>query len=149
MKFSTRGRYTLRMLSDIAIHQENDVFVSLLEISRRQNISFKYLERLIPPLVKGGYLESAKGREGGYRLKKKPEDISIDKILTITDSLVPVACLKGNPEECGHYQVCTTVGMWKAFQQNMHAFFAQYTIRDLIDGRLALPGQTLTEEQES
>ena len=81
-------------------------FVSLLEISWRQNISFKYLERLIPPLVKGGYLESAKGREGGYRLKKKPEDISIDKILTITDS----SCAgrlsqRQSLKNAGHYQV--------------------------------------------
>ena len=100
MKISTRGRYSLRMMIDLAQHY-NDGFVALKDISKRQNISKKYLEQIIPFLNRSNLLTANKGHMGGYRLAKAPEEITVREILESAEgSLAPVSCMNNHPNQC-------------------------------------------------
>ena len=100
MKISTKGRYALRMLYDLALHQEEG-YVSLKDIAERQNISKKYLEQIVPLLNKTGLLRTNRGNKGGYMLAGKAEEVTVGDVLGATEgSIAPVACLEFEPNEC-------------------------------------------------
>ena len=106
MKISTKGRYALRMMLDLAEHQ-NDGFVALKDIAERQNISKKYLEQIVPILNKADVLRTTRGFQGGYRLAKSPDKYTVGEILRLTEgSLAPVACLEHDPIECSRSASC-------------------------------------------
>ena len=118
MKISTRGRYAIRILLDIAMHQENG-FVAMKEIARRQQISKKYGDR---------------GRQGGYKLIPSPGDISVLRVLNIMEgSLVPVQCLETSPSLCDRCGFCITLPMWTGLNQVMTGYLSQFTLQSLID----------------
>ena len=113
MKISTKGRYALRMLIDLAEH-EGDGFIALKDIAERQNISKKYLEQIVPILSRSGILRTNRGSQGGYALAKEPEHVTVGEILRLTEgSLSPVACLDGDPAQCPRSADCPTLPVWQ------------------------------------
>lgn len=133
MKLSTRGRYALRMMLDIALHPEESS-VSLKSIARRQGISVKYLEQIVSPLVRGGYLQASRGAQGGYRLSRSPGEYTVGLILrTIEGSLAPVVCIEENAACCARRDQCVTVEVYRKINAAIDAVVDQITLKDLVD----------------
>ena len=133
LMISTRGRYALRVMIDLA-EQNTSKYVSLKEIAGRQEISEKYLESIVKNLVQSGFLEGVRGKGGGYRLLKRPEDYTVGSILRVMEgSLAPVACLEQRAHPCEHANRCKTLPMWKKFYGMLNDFFDGITLADLIE----------------
>ncbi len=133
MMISTRGRYALRVLVDMAEHQ-GDGYLPLKEIAARQEISEKYLESIIKVLVRNRMLTGLRGKYGGYRLTRPPEEYTVRSILELTEgSLAPVACLDPEAEECSRMAVCRTLPMWQKLNDMINDFFDGYTLADLMN----------------
>lgn len=133
MMISTRGRYALRVLVDLAEHKEQG-YVPMKEIAERQGISLKYLERIIPVLSKNGIVEGIQGKGGGYRLVKQPEECSLGEILRLTEGdLAPVACLEKGAIPCDRAEKCKTYPIWEEFYQLTNDFFDSKTLADVIN----------------
>ena len=133
MLISTKGRYALRVMIDLAEHQ-TDEFISLRGIAQRQEISEKYLESIIRMLVKARVLESLRGKGGGYRLKKTPDQYTVGSILRLTeDSLAPVSCLEENAEACPRAGSCRTFQLWQGLDRVIHEYLESVTIADLME----------------
>lgn len=133
MKISTRGRYAIRVMLDLA---ENDTgeYIPLIDIARRQDISEKYLEAIVSALVKNELLTALRGKGGGYRLVKSPEEYSVASILRVTEGpFAPVACLEHKPNRCEKVAHCKTLKMWEGLQNLIEDYFENITIRDLLD----------------
>ena len=143
MNITTKGRYALRVMLDLAQHPE-DGFVSLKTTADRQNISMKYLELIISRLKKAGLVESTRGKEGGYRLTRLPRDYSVLDILSsIEDSLAPVSCLQDGEVLCERATVCQTLPMWKELDSITNRYLASVTLEDLMTGeKWASAGET-------
>ena len=132
MMISTKGRYALRVMIDIAEHQ-HDGYIPLKEIAARQEISEKYLEAIVKGLVKERYLTGLRGKSGGYRLTKAPEEYTVGSILRLTeDSLAPVACLEPGAKACEHASECRTLTLWKGLDKVINDYLDNITIADLI-----------------
>ena len=133
MKISTKGRYALRMMCDLALHQD-DGFVSLKDIAERQNISKKYLEQIVPLLNKSGILRTNRGNRGGYMLAKKAEEYTVGDVLRATEgSLAPVACLEYEPNECPRAEECSTLFVWEGLYAAITDYLDSVTLRDILD----------------
>lgn len=118
MKISTKGRYAVRLMYDLAMHHTGD-WIALKDISRRQEISVKYLEQIVRQLSIRGYLKSLRGPKGGYQLSRDPKDYTIYEILKITEgSLQPVACLDDKVNQCERYHECPTIEIWEGLAGN-------------------------------
>mgnify|MGYP004560897877 CR=1 FL=1 len=129
---STRGRYAIRLLADLAEHNSG-AYIPLKEIADRQEISQKYIEKFIPTLTKAGLIEGQHGKGGGYRLTRAPEKYTILEILRLTEvDLAPVACLAENAEPCARAAECRTLPMWKRYNELTEQFFAGVTLADLL-----------------
>ena len=140
MKISTKGRYALRMLADLAVHQEEG-FISLKDIAERQNISKKYLEQIVPMLNKAGILRTNRGNHGGYNLASKPEELTVGDVLRATEgSLAPVACLDYDPIECPRADECDTLFVWQGLFRTVNEYLDGITLRDIIDRMIAKNG---------
>ena len=134
MLISTRGRYALRVLIDMAEHQ-SEGYVPLKEIARRQEISEKYLESIVKTLVKDGILTGLRGKGGGYRLCSPPEHYTVGRILSLTEgSLSPVACLENGAAPCSRSYVCRTLSMWQGLDKVINEYLDQFTLADLMQG---------------
>ena len=132
MMISTKGRYALRVMIDIAEHQ-HDGYIPLKEIAARQEISEKYLEAIVKSLVKERYLTGLRGKSGGYRLTKAPEEYTVGSILRLTeDSMAPVACLEPGAKACEHASECRTLTLWKGLDKVINDYLDNITIADLI-----------------
>lgn len=113
MKISTKGRYAIRLMLDLATH-ESDGYISIKSISVRQGISEKYLEQIIKMLSKAGLVVSTRGAQGGYKLIKEPKDYTVGEILRVTEgSLAPVSCLEGDENHCENCENCVTIEIWQ------------------------------------
>ncbi len=133
MMISTKGRYALRVMVDLA-ENGNDGYVALKEIAQRQSISKKYLEAIMALLSKAELVDAVHGKGGGYRLNKPAEAYKIGDILRITeDTLAPVACLEDGAEPCPRESKCRTVPMWKKLYIFINEFFDGITIADLMN----------------
>ncbi|MEE1075752.1 MAG: Rrf2 family transcriptional regulator [Acutalibacteraceae bacterium] len=134
MMVSTKGRYALRVLIDLALHQR-DEYVSLKGIAERQDVSMKYLENIVATLSKAGYLESLRGKNGGYRLKEAPDKYTIGSVLKLTEgTLAPVACLENcSTEECSRSASCLTLPLWHKLDNIVNEYLDSVTIADLIN----------------
>ena len=131
MMISTRGRYALRVLVDLA-EQNSESYITLREIAGRQEISEKYLESIVKDLVAAGFLEGLRGKGGGYRLGKRAEDMNVFEVLCATEgTLVPVACLEEGCSPCARAGDCRTLPMWKGLNELVRAYLGGCTIRDL------------------
>lgn len=131
MKISTKGRYALRMMIDIAQHNAGE-WISLKDISERQGISVKYLEQIVTHLNKAGLVVSSRGPQGGYMLAKAPEEYTIGQILrTIEGNLAPVACLETPVNHCERRSVCPTLGFWEGLNDVINNYVDSVTLSDL------------------
>ncbi len=131
MMISTRGRYALRVLAEMAVHRQ-DAYITLKEIADRQEISEKYLEIIVKELVKAGILEGLRGKGGGYRLGRPPEEIAVLDVLKLTEgSLVPVACLEEGGKPCSRSGSCLTLPLWEGLDRVVQEYLSRFSIRDL------------------
>lgn len=131
MMISTRGRYALRVLIDMAEHQK-DGYIPLKDIAARQEISEKYLESIIKIFVKEQIVTAIRGKGGGYRLSRPPEEISVENVLLLTEgTLSPVACISTDTN-CRRLSDCRTIALWKGLDEAIHEYLKQYSIRDLM-----------------
>lgn len=135
MMISSKGRYALRVMLDLAQH-EQEGYLSLKEISQRQDISMKYLEQIVALLNKGGMLESRRGKDGGYRLARRPAEYPISEIIGLTEgSLAPVACLEqGNG--CERSAHCMSLPLWVRLDAIIEGYLSSVSLQDLLDGKL-------------
>lgn len=131
---STKGRYSLRVMLDLA-EQNSEKFIPLEKIANRQGISKKYLESVLKILVKNNLLEILRGRNGGYKLTRKPSEYTVEEILKLTDeeNLMIVSCLKKNCDPCERKKTCKTLPMWKNFNDLTTKFFSGITLEDLLN----------------
>ena len=131
MKISTKGQYALRLMMDIAEHDEAG-FVSLKDVASREGLSMKYLEQIAGILSKAGMLQSGRGAQGGYRLVKKPEEYTVGAIFRLTEgNLAPVACMGGG-ESCKGCSECSTPDFWSGLYAVINEYIDRYTLADLL-----------------
>lgn len=134
LMISTKGRYALRFLIDLAEHQA-DGFVPLKDVAARQEISEKYLEIVVKELVKGGLLAAMRGKGGGYRLNRPPEEYGIKSILELLEGpLAPVACLEPGREVCPRREHCRTLPLWQGLDRVVSDYLSRFTLADLLEG---------------
>lgn len=132
MLISTRGRYALRVLIDMA-ENCSDGYIPMKDVAQRQGISLKYLERILPVLAKNNYIEGVHGKGGGYRLTRRPEECNVGEILRLTEGdLAPVACLECGAQPCERTESCRTLGMWTEFHALINTYFDKITIAELM-----------------
>lgn len=132
MLISTRGRYALRILTDMAEHKAKG-YIKLKDIAERQEISEKYLESIVKELVKCRIVVGLRGKGGGYRLSKEPDEINVGDILTIMErSLAPVSCLEEGNAPCPHTAYCRTLEFWKGLDEVITRYTHSFTISDLM-----------------
>lgn len=133
MMISTKGRYALRVLGDLAM-QPKETYISLKDVAERQNISMKYLEAIMAMLYKAGLVESLRGKNGGYRLAKPASEMTVGAVLKVTEgSLAPVACLDPCKEgECEHFSSCITFPVWQKLDQIINDYLESVTVADLL-----------------
>ena len=128
---STRGRYALRVLIDLAEHGGG--YVPMREVAARQDISLKYIEKILPALVGGGFVEGVHGKGGGYRLSRDPASISVlDVLLLAEGDLAPVSCLCTGAAPCPRAAFCKTLPMWKGYEKMEKDYFGGITVADLV-----------------
>lgn len=140
MKISTKGRYALRMLIDLAQHQ-TDGFIALKDIAERQSISKKYLEQIVPLLNNSGLLITNRGYQGGYRLAKKPSACTVGDILRLTEgSLAPVSCLEYVPNTCTRQDICATLPIWQGLHKVVNDYLDSITLQNILDSTSDLCG---------
>lgn len=133
MKVSTKGRYALRLMLDLAM-QKPEVPIRLKDVAARQEISVKYLESIAGILTKAGYIRSLRGPQGGHLLKYSPEDYKVGDILRLTEgSMVPVECLETGAQQCPRSTTCTTLRLWKELDQAVKNIIDHYTLADLVE----------------
>ncbi len=130
---STKGRYALRMMVDLAQHQ-GEGYISLKDIAARQDISKKYLEQIIPILNRAGLLNTLRGFAGGYQLNKPPKDYTVGEIIRAAEgSLAPVSCLGRNANTCPRCSECATLFIWEGFLKLENEYFDSITLQDILD----------------
>ena len=134
MNITSKGRYALRVMLDLAQHRQEGT-ISLKTIADRQGYSMKYLEMIVGSLKRAGLVASTRGKEGGYQLTRDPEDYTIGEILRcIEDNLAPVACIKAGDICCEHAGECMTVPMWKELDDITNAYLDGVNLQDLLTG---------------
>ncbi len=132
MMISTRGRYALRVMIDLA-ENAGEAFIPMKDVASRQNISLKYIERIMPPLSKSGMVEGVHGKGGGYRLSRKPEEYKVGDILRLVEGdLAPVACLGCDATPCDNACSCPTLPMWTEFHDLVNNYFDSITLDKLL-----------------
>lgn len=132
MKISTKGRYALRLMLDLAI-QDSGEYIPLKQVGARQDVSLKYLEQIINTLVKAGYVKGVRGSRGGYKLASPPESYTVGMILRLTEgSLAPVACLEDEVNTCPRCGECMTLPVWKKLGEAINRVVDNITLADII-----------------
>lgn len=135
MKISTKGRYALRLMLDLAMHNTGEA-ISLKDIAKRQEISDKYLEQIISILNKAGYVKSVRGAQGGYMLKKEPKEYTVGMILKLTEgTLAPVSCVEED-SECEREGSCVTYMVWKRINDAINNVVDDITLADLVEWQM-------------
>ena len=135
MMISTRGRYALRILVDLAENLD-DGYITLEEVADRQEISEKYLESIVKDLVKDGIVEGLRGKGGGYRLTRPADEINVLDILRSADgTMAPVACLEEGSELCSRAAECRTLPLWKGLDKVVSGYLGGFTVQDLVKER--------------
>ena len=130
MKISTKGRYALKIMIDLAQHQGQE-FIPLIDIAKRQGISNKYLEQIVAMLNKAGYLETLRGNNGGYKLAKEPKEYKVGDILRATEGdIAPIACIR--EEKCMNAANCSTYKFWDGLDKVINDYIDSKTLEDMI-----------------
>ena len=133
MMISTRGRYALRVMIDIAEQHTEGGYIAMKEVAARQEISLKYLERILPALVKAHMIEGVHGKGGGYRLTRDPKDYKVGEILRLTEGdLAPVTCLEEGAVPCKKAAECRTLPLWSGLNKVVNEYLDSMTLADLL-----------------
>lgn len=133
MKISTKGRYALRLMIDLAQHDAGG-YIPLRDISKRQQISAKYLEQIVVQLSRAGFVISTRGAQGGYQLARHPSEYTVGDILRITEgSLAPVVCLEHEPVDCPRVDECITLSFWRGLYDTINNYVDSVTLEDLVN----------------
>ncbi len=136
MMISTKGRYALRIMIDLAQHA-GDGFISLKSIAERQDVSMKYLEMIVAILNKSGILESRRGKDGGYKLVKPASEYTVGEIMNLTEGhLAPVACLGHADNQCERAGSCLTLPMWQKLDTMIDEYLSSISIQNILDGTI-------------
>ena len=131
MQISTKGRYALRLMLDLAVHNTGEL-VKIKDISARENISEKYLESIVKSLTKADVLEGLRGKGGGYRLTRPAEEYNVYEILKLTEgSMAPVSCLEDAARECERRGMCATLPVWEGLEKVVREYLSGITIQEL------------------
>lgn len=142
MKISTKGRYALRLMLDLAQHGVDGQCVSIKKVAERQDISEKYLEQIVTKLSKAGYVTSTRGAQGGYQLAMKPKEYTVGMILRLTEgNLAPVACLENQSNKCSRCNQCVTVEVWQQINDAVDNVVEHITLEDLVNRQVEKNGQ--------
>ncbi|MDR3289063.1 MAG: Rrf2 family transcriptional regulator [Peptococcaceae bacterium] len=137
MKISTKGRYSVRMLLDLAEHKD-DGFVALRDVAERQGISKKYLEQIVTLLNRSDILRTNRGNQGGYMLARLPRQYTVGEILRITEgSLIPVSCLEDHPNRCERSGFCKTLSIWQGLGKVIADYLDNITLQDILDNYMS------------
>ncbi len=133
MRVSTKGRYALRTMVDLAQHSDGGL-VTLKDVAARQDLSQKYLEQIVTVMSRAGYVKGIRGPQGGYRLSREPREYNLAEILRLVEgSLAPVECLDESPNQCEHCATCSTVEMWDGLYKVITEYLEGITLQDLLD----------------
>ena len=133
MKISTKGRYALRLMVDLADHKDNG-FIALKDVAKRLKISKKYLEQIVPVLNGAGLLATNRGNRGGYKLAKEPKEYTVGDILRITEgSIAPVSCLESDVNSCERKNFCQTLYVWEGLYKVVNEYLDSITVQDIVD----------------
>lgn len=136
MKISTKGRYALRLMIDLALNQQEG-YVALKDAAKRQAVSKKYLEQIVPILNRAGLLKTTRGFQGGYMLAKAPSEITVGNILNVTEgSLAPVACGECGKNACEKADTCLAMPVWNGLYNTINEYLNSITLQDIIDKKL-------------
>lgn len=137
MRISTKGRYALRLMLDLAVYNTGEP-ISLKDIAKRQSISEKYLEQIIAILNKAGFVRSIRGAQGGYMLKMQPEEYTVGMILRLTEGdLAPVECISESGDECDRAMGCVTAIIWKRMYDAVNDVIDNITLADMVEWQAA------------
>ena len=129
---STKGRYSIRILLDLAEHR-NGSYIPMKDVAARQNISLKYIERLMPALKAAGLVDSVHGIGGGYRLTRSPDQYTVEEILNLTEgNLAPVSCLEDRENQCERCNECATLDFWTGLYAAINQYIDRFTLADLV-----------------
>ena len=129
---STRGRYALRVMTDLALYS-NGEYIPMKDVAARQEISLKYLEQILPTLTRHGLVETVHGKGGGYRLTRKPSEYRLGEILRLTEGgLAPVACLAEDAPPCSKVKECKSIKFWQGLDKAINDYIDSYTLEDLL-----------------
>lgn len=132
MMISTRGRYALRVMIDLAEHQ-GEGYIPMKDVAKRQDVSLKYMEKILPVLAKNGIVEGIQGKGGGYRLSREPKDYTVGEILRLTEgSLAPVSCLECGAQPCRKAGDCRTLPMWTELDRRVNEYLDGVTLSQLL-----------------
>jgi len=132
VRVSTRGRYAIQLMLELALQEDRNL--SVKSVAEAQGISEKYLEQVIPLLVRGGFVRSVRGAKGGYHLTNNPEDYTVGMILRLVEgSIAPVACLEGGSNSCAHCKECVTIDLWTQVDKAISNVVDHVTLADLVD----------------
>lgn len=132
MRVSTKGRYALRIMIDLA-ENDNGGYIRLKDISERQDITLKYLEQIMPLLTRAGYVRSYRGNNGGYMLARKPQEYTVGDILRTTEgSMAPIACIEDTPNRCPRSSKCSTLSFWEGLWRTINEYTDGFTLADLM-----------------
>lgn len=135
MRVSTKGRYALRIMIDLAEHNSGE-YIRLKDISERQGITIKYMEQIMPLLTKAGYVKSYRGNNGGYMLAKKASEYTAGEILRTTEgSIAPIPCLEDEPNQCIRQEECSTLVFWEGLKKVVDEYVDGITLEDMLEGR--------------
>lgn len=138
MKISTRGRYALRLMLELAMHSEGEL-VSVKDVAARQEISEKYMEQIISPLKKAGYVKSVRGAQGGYCLARQPQEYTVGMILRLIEgSMAPVDCLDDPVNQCQRAGGCVTLRLWTMLDDAIKGVIDKVTLQDLVDWQMEM-----------
>lgn len=133
MKISTKGRYALRMLLDLAEHKDKD-YISLKDIAERQGISKKYLEQIVALLSRSDILRASRGYQGGYALAKAPDQIAAGQVLRVTEGILsPVACMDDDPNLCERKDGCKTLPVWQGLEKVINEYLDSISLQTILD----------------
>lgn len=136
MKISTKGRYALRLMLDLAVYNTGAP-ISLKDVAKRQQISEKYLEQIISLLNKAGFVRSIRGPQGGYMLTKEPREYTVGRILRLTEGdLAPVSCVEADGIECERRQGCVTVRIWEQLNEAINGVVDHITLADMVEWQM-------------
>ena len=149
MLISTKGRYALRVMADLAGHSDEG-YVILMDIAQRQGISEKYLEGIVAALSRSGFLQTQRGRGGGYRLTCRPEEYTVGDILRAAEgSLAPVNCIKTGDSDCPNADSCLTLPLWKELDHVMNQYLDSVSLADLMNGDVAAENAPIGSEEKT